>query len=68
MLHCLVATTATLVGGGGSREAKEMGSPSSVLALLWLAKSGAAGRREVLESDNAAVLLWQWWMRVCAKG
>jgi hypothetical protein len=41
------------MGGGGSREAKEMGSPSSVLALLRLAKSGAAGWREVLESDNA---------------
>jgi hypothetical protein len=43
---------ATPMGGGGSREAKEMGSPSSVLALLRLAKSGAAGWREVLESDN----------------
>ncbi|KAF8712850.1 hypothetical protein HU200_028623 [Digitaria exilis] len=33
-------------------------SPSSpVQALLRLAKSGAAGRREVLESGNAAVLL-----------
>ncbi|RLN28478.1 hypothetical protein C2845_PM05G04210 [Panicum miliaceum] len=36
--------------GGGS---KQLGRP----ALLSLAKSGAAGRREVLESGNAAVLL-----------
>ncbi|CAO2205703.1 unnamed protein product [Urochloa humidicola] len=34
-------------------------SSSPVPALLRLAKSGAAGRREVLESGNAAVLLRQ---------
>ncbi|XP_062192437.1 U-box domain-containing protein 8-like [Phragmites australis] len=48
-------------GGGSADEGKEAsvaaGAPSSVLALLSLAKSGAAGRREVLESGSAAVLL-----------
>ncbi|CAO2186884.1 unnamed protein product [Urochloa humidicola] len=51
-------------GGGGAQErqvaaaapaAVQLSSP--VPALLRLAKSGAAGRREVLESGNAAVLL-----------
>jgi hypothetical protein len=67
-LRRLVAVAVAPVGGGGSREAKETGSPSSVLALLRLAKSGVAGRREVLESGNAAELLRQWWMHVCTKG
>jgi hypothetical protein len=66
--HHLVAAAVAPVGGDGSREAKETGSPSSVLALLRLTKSGAAGRREVLESGNVAVLLRQWWMRPFAKG
>ncbi|KAL6659484.1 hypothetical protein ACP70R_003524 [Stipagrostis hirtigluma subsp. patula] len=49
-------------GGGGAAEGKEAAAaaapPSStVLGLLRLAKSGAAGRREVLESGNAGVLL-----------
>ncbi|GJN12485.1 hypothetical protein PR202_ga30765 [Eleusine coracana subsp. coracana] len=50
-------------GGDGSASTREAakeaatGSPSSVQALLRLAKSGAAGRREVLESGSAAVLL-----------
>ncbi|CAL4996523.1 unnamed protein product [Urochloa decumbens] len=48
--------------GGGAQERQEPApavaqSSSPVPALLRLAKSGAAGRREVLESGNAAVLL-----------
>ncbi|XP_066326099.1 U-box domain-containing protein 8-like [Miscanthus floridulus] len=45
-------------GGAHARqEAVPVRSASPVPALLRLAKSGAAGRREVLESGNAAVLL-----------
>ncbi|KAL6856833.1 hypothetical protein ACP4OV_018215 [Aristida adscensionis] len=49
-------------GGAAAAEGKEAAAvaaaPSStVLGLLRLAKSGAAGRREVLESGNAGVLL-----------
>lgn len=56
------AAAAPIAAADGAREAKESaaagtGSPSSVLALLRLAKSGAAGRREVLDSGSAAVLL-----------
>jgi len=56
------AAAAPVPADGGARARQEAAavparSASPVPALLRLAKSGAAGRREVLESGNAAVLL-----------
>ena len=52
-----VAPVPTEGGAHARQEAVPVRSASPVPALLRLAKSGAAGRREVLESGNAAVLL-----------
>ena len=62
-LSAAAAAAAPVPADGGAHARQEAvpaapsRSASPVPALLRLAKSGAAGRREVLESGNAAVLL-----------